>query len=80
VKSTSFREKDKHILDIIVEFYLKYGKPVSSGFIAQQSKLKVSSATVRNIMVKLERMGFLSQPHTSACSVKPQFSKSRFSF
>jgi len=66
VKSTIFREKDRHILDIIVEYYLKHGKPVSSGFIAQQSTLKVSPATVRNIMAKLERMRFLSQPHTSA--------------
>ena len=60
------REKDRRILNLIVESYLKTGKPISSGYIAQRSPLSVSSATVRNIMSKLEERGFLSQPHTSA--------------
>lgn len=61
-----FRDKDKYILNLIVEAYLRKGKPVSSATIAQKSKLPVSSATVRNIMGKLERLGFLHQPHASA--------------
>lgn len=60
------REKDRRILNLIVESYLKTGMPISSGYIAQRSPLPVSSATVRNIMSKLEERGFLSQPHTSA--------------
>jgi heat-inducible transcriptional repressor len=60
------REKDRQILNLIVESYLKTGKPISSGYIAQRSPVSVSSATVRNIMSKLEEHGFLSQPHTSA--------------
>lgn len=60
------REKDRRILNLIVESYLKRGGPISSGYIAQRSPLSVSSATVRNIMSKLEERGFLSQPHTSA--------------
>ncbi len=63
---TVFREKDKYVFDSIVETYLKDGKPVSSSRISQKSKLSMSSATVRNIMAKLERLGFLHQPHTSA--------------
>jgi heat-inducible transcriptional repressor len=66
VRSNVFREKDKYILDLIVEVYLKSGNPVSSAMVARKSKLSVSSATVRNIMAKLEKMGFLQQPHTSA--------------
>jgi len=62
----SLREKDKEILKLIVESYLRVGKPVSSGFVAQKNRLSVSPATIRNIMVKLEKHGFLSQPHTSA--------------
>lgn len=62
----SFREKDRQVFDIIVESYLKDGKPVSSGIVSESSTLKVSPATVRNIMGKLERMGFLRQPHASA--------------
>ncbi len=61
------REKDKHILYLIVESYLKQGKPVSSKIIAKEcSKYKVSPATVRNIMSKLENLDFLCQPHTSS--------------
>ncbi len=62
----SFREKDKFVFDSVVEIYLKNGKPVSSSQIAQKKRLSISPATVRNIMAKLEKMGFLHQPHTSA--------------
>ncbi len=60
------REKEKVVLNIIVENYLKLGKPTSSGFIVQKKAIPDSPATVRNIMAKLEEMGYLSQPHTSA--------------
>ena len=66
MKPPYLREKDRNILNLIVENYLKVGKPLSSGFIAQRSRFPVSSATIRNIMVKLEENGFLFQPHTSA--------------
>jgi heat-inducible transcriptional repressor len=66
VKPPYLREKDRNILNLIVENYLKVGKPLSSGFIAQRSRFPVSSATIRNIMAKLEGNGFLFQPHTSA--------------
>lgn len=60
--------RDKHIqvLNLIVESYLKVGKPISSGSIAQKAQVYVSPATVRNIMVNLEEQGYLLQPYTSA--------------
>lgn len=60
------RERDKVVLNVIVENYLKFGKPVSSGFIVQKRVLSDSPATIRNIMARLEDMGYLAQPHTSA--------------
>ena len=66
MKLPQLREKDTYILNLIVENYLKVGKPISSGFVAQRSRFPVSSATIRNIMGKLEENGFLLQPHTSA--------------
>ena len=60
------REKDIRILNLIVENYLKVGKPISSGHISQRMDIPISSATVRNIMVKLEKLGYLHQPHASA--------------
>lgn len=66
MRMAGLREKDKLIHNLIIESYLKVGKPIGSGFIAQKSSLPVSSATVRNIMAKLEDNGYLYQPHTSA--------------
>ncbi|MFB0564574.1 MAG: heat-inducible transcriptional repressor HrcA [Candidatus Aminicenantaceae bacterium] len=60
------REKDKTILKLIAENYLRIGKPISSGCIVQKTNISVSPATVRNIMAKLEKLGYLNQPHTSA--------------
>jgi heat-inducible transcriptional repressor len=60
------RGKDRVVLKAIVENYLKYGQPVSSGAIVQKRVLPDSPATIRNIMAKLEDMDYLIQPHTSA--------------
>jgi heat-inducible transcriptional repressor len=60
------RDKDKIVLALVIESYVRFGRPVSSGSISQTSRLSASPATLRNIMAKLEEMGFLSQPHTSA--------------
>jgi len=66
LKKPILRERDRHVLYLIVEFYLKAGKPVSSGLVVEKSGIAISSATVRNIMAKLERHGYLHQPHTSS--------------
>ena len=60
------RDKDKIVLSLVIESYVRHGRPVSSGSISQTKRISASSATLRNIMAKLEEMGFLSQPHTSA--------------
>ena len=60
------REKDRVVLNVIVENYLKSGQPVSSGAVVLRRVLPDSPATIRNIMAKLEEMEYLSQPHTSA--------------
>ena len=60
------RDKDKIVLTLVVESYVRHGRPVSSGSLSQTRRISASSATLRNIMAKLEEMGFLSQPHTSA--------------
>lgn len=60
------RDKDKIVLTLVIESYVRHGRPVSSGSISQTRRISASPATLRNIMSKLEEMGFLSQPHTSA--------------
>ncbi|MDB5175619.1 MAG: Transcriptional regulator [Candidatus Saccharibacteria bacterium] len=57
-------ERQQLILSAIVEQYAEVASPVGSSLLAKL--FNVSSATVRADMVELERMGFISQPHTSA--------------
>lgn len=54
-------ERQKNILKVIVEEYVKMAKPVSSSKICKV--VKCSSATVRNEMVHLEDYGFLEKDH-----------------
>ncbi len=50
----------------VVQDYISTAEPVSSKAIAFGHGLRVSPATIRNIMAELESEGFLAQPHTSA--------------
>lgn len=59
-------ERKAAILRAVVEEYIQTAQPVGSSHVARTQELPVSSATVRNEMVQLEREGYLVQPHTSA--------------
>ncbi len=63
---SALREKDKKVLNLVVERFVRHGRPVSSGAICEGRRITASPATLRNIMAKLEALGFLDQPHTSA--------------
>ncbi len=54
-------ERQKEILKIIIEEYVKNAKPVSSSMICE--RMKCSSATIRNEMVYLEEQGLLEKDH-----------------
>ena len=61
------KERLNSILRSVVESYIESGEPVSSkGILVREADMNVSSATVRNDLAELERLGFLEQPHTSA--------------
>jgi heat-inducible transcriptional repressor len=49
-----------------VELYIRDGQPVGSKALSRESKLDISSATVRNVISDLERLGLVQSPHTSA--------------
>lgn len=59
-------ERSQKLLKLLVERYILEGEPVSSGKLAAEQSIALSSATVRNIMQDLEQAGFLHSPHTSA--------------
>ena len=59
-------DRKKQILQAIIEEYINSAEPVSSGTIVSKYGFSFSSATVRNEMSELERLGYLEKPHTSA--------------
>jgi heat-inducible transcriptional repressor len=59
-------ERQSAILRAIVREYIRSGEAVGSKHLVDRTRLHVSPATVRNEMARLEELGFLTQPHTSA--------------
>lgn len=66
LKPEVVEQRKRHLLQWIVHYYIRTSKPVSSGLIAEEAGLDLSSATVRNILQELENEGYLAQPHTSS--------------
>jgi len=59
-------ERERQVLQAIIEEYVNTAEPVSSGTIAENYNLGYSSATIRNEMAELEKQGYLEKPHTSS--------------
>ena len=57
-------DRQAKILQAIVEQYAEVASPVGSSLLAKL--FDVSSATIRAEMAELERLGYITQPHTSA--------------
>jgi heat-inducible transcriptional repressor len=58
--------RQREILRLIVQEYVGGGRAVGSQALIERYPLDVSSATVRNEMVTLERLGYIQHMHTSA--------------
>jgi heat-inducible transcriptional repressor len=58
--------RQREVLRLIVQEYVGGGRAVGSQTLIEHYPLNVSSATVRNEMAVLERLGFIQQLHTSA--------------
>ena len=58
--------RQQNILRATVRHYVSTAEPVGSKSLVSGYNLKVSSATIRNVMGALEESGLLYQPHTSA--------------
>jgi heat-inducible transcriptional repressor len=57
-------DRQRKILLAVIEQYAEVASPVGSSLLAKL--FNVSSATVRAEMAELERLGYITQPHTSA--------------
>ncbi len=65
-------DRKKKVLQAIVEEYINTAEPVSSNALTSNHGLDYSSATIRNEMAELEKIGFLEKPHTSAGRIPSQ--------
>ncbi len=64
--SDSLSERERRVLETVVEAYIETAEPAGSQAIARRSGLGVSPATIRSTMSELEEKGYLFHPHTSA--------------
>ncbi len=59
-------EREELVLRTIIDEYIDTSEPVGSRNVSKLGPLKMSPATIRNIMSDLVDKGFIAQPHTSA--------------
>jgi len=59
-------KRKKQVLQAIVDDYVTTNEPVGSKTLIEKHNFTVSSATLRNEMAELEKLGLLEKPHTSA--------------
>ena len=59
-------ERAQFLLKALTERYIREGQPVGSRTLARDAGLRLSPATIRNVMADLEELGLVSSPHTSA--------------
>ena len=66
MESEKLTAREAEILNLVVLEYVREGRPVSSLHLTGSFDVGVSSATVRSVLVDLERKGYLYSPHRSA--------------
>jgi heat-inducible transcriptional repressor len=64
--AAELNERAQHLLKALTERYIREGQPVGSRTLARDAGLKLSPATVRNVIADLEDLGLVCSPHTSA--------------
>lgn len=66
VEAYNLTPRQESLLGLIVKLHVDTASTVASRALVEQYGLNISPATVRNEMSRLEELGFLHQPHTSA--------------
>ena len=57
--------RSREIFGHLVDAYVATGEPVGSQTLAKRMNLKLSAASVRNVVAELQHAGLLTSPHTS---------------
>ncbi|HDH04450.1 MAG TPA: heat-inducible transcription repressor HrcA [Nitrospirae bacterium] len=63
---TKLNERRKAILRAIIQSHIDLNIPIGSILITQRFSVGLSPATIRSTMAKLDELGYITQPHTSA--------------
>ena len=66
-------QRYQKILRAAVQHYIATAEPVGSNTLVREYNLSISSATIRNTLGRLEKAGFLYQPHISAGRIPSDF-------
>jgi heat-inducible transcriptional repressor len=65
--------REQLVFSAVMDLYCNgMGNPVASSHVAKQNKIDIGSASVRNVMSRLEKSGLLYSPHTSAGRIPTQ--------
>src|SRR4051794_41942105 len=64
-------ERQAEVLRKVVETHVSHGQPVGSKWLAEQANLPWRPSTIRAELAKLEELGLLQHPHTSAGPAAP---------
>ena len=59
-------ERLTRVQEAVVTSYIRTGQPVGSRHVSDNFRIGLSPASIRNIMARLELLGLLCKPHTSA--------------
>ncbi|MGL4402893.1 MAG: heat-inducible transcriptional repressor HrcA [Fusobacteriaceae bacterium] len=59
-------EREKLVLNAIVNYYLTFGDTIGSRALVKRYGIDFSSATIRNVMVDLEEGGYIAKTHASS--------------
>jgi len=59
-------DREREILRLVVHSFVQTAGPIGSRFLARNSTLGLSAASIRNTMSDLEEAGYLEHPYTSA--------------
>jgi heat-inducible transcriptional repressor len=66
LKEKQRQKRLDQVLKSLVTIYIDTGEPVSSGDVAHETNIGLSSATIRTAMATLDEKRLTSQPHSSA--------------
>src|SRR2546428_2515883 len=64
--AASLNDRERHVLEAVIETYVQTAEPAGSRTVARRFRIGLSAATIRNTMSDLEEKGYLYHPHTSA--------------